>query len=102
MRSGARGCYEVTRARFNDAGPLIRLGRLDEAGRLLAECQRVFEDHADTAMLGQVLTARADLEDEVGNQQAAADLQRAALRLRYARPEPWDIAASAITTWPPT
>ena len=47
-RQRGAGVHEVTRTRFNDAGPLIRLGRLGEAGRLLAECQRVFEDHADT------------------------------------------------------
>jgi hypothetical protein len=84
----------VTRTRFNDAGPLIRLGRLEEAGRLLAECQRVFADHADTAMLAKVLSARADLEARLGHWSAAMDLERAALRLSYARPEPWDIAIS--------
>ena len=92
MRGRGAGVHEVTRFRFNDAGPLIRLGRLAEAGRLLAECQRVFEDHADTANLGKVLSVRADLEDKLGNQRAAADLERAALRLSYARPEPRDIA----------
>jgi hypothetical protein len=82
----------VTRIRYNDAAPLIRLGRLEEAGRLLAECQRVIEDHADTPMLARVLSTRASLENEVGHRQAAADLERAALRLRYARPEPRGIA----------
>jgi hypothetical protein len=52
--------HEVTRTRFNDAKPLIGLERLGEAGLLLAECQRVFEERADTAMLGKVLTVRAD------------------------------------------
>jgi hypothetical protein len=82
----------VTRYLFNDAGPLIELGRLAEAGRLLAECQRVFENHADTANLGRVLSIRANLEGSRENDQAAADLGRAALRLSYAQPEPWDIA----------
>ncbi len=72
----------------------MRLGRLDEAARLLAECQRVFEDHADTASLAKVLIARADLEATRGHWPAAADLQRASLRLRYARPEPEGIAVS--------
>ena len=94
MRERGAGMYAVTRFRFNDARPLIRLGRPAEAGRLLAECQRVFEDHADTAMLGRVLTARADLENDLGNQRSAVDLERAALRLNYARPEPQDIALS--------
>jgi tetratricopeptide (TPR) repeat protein len=88
------GIHEVTRTRFNDAAPLIRLGRLGEARRLLAECQQVYEDHADTTMLAKVLTTRADLEDALGHRQAAADLERAALRLSYARPDPEDIAIS--------
>jgi tetratricopeptide (TPR) repeat protein len=91
-RQRGASLHEVTRTRFNDAGPLIRLGQLDEAGRLLAECQRVFEDHADPAALATVLTTRADLEAVLGRWQAAADLARAALRLSYARPEPQGIA----------
>jgi hypothetical protein len=90
-RRGAR-VHEVTRTRYNDAGPLIRLGRLAEARQVLAECQRVFEDHADTIMLARVLSVRADLENALGRWQAAADLERTALRLRYTRPEPLGIA----------
>jgi hypothetical protein len=93
LRQRGAGVHEVTRFLFNDAVPLIRLGRLEEAGRLLAECQRVFEDHADTPMLARVLAGRADLEDELGHRQAAAELERTALRLSYAWPEPRDIAA---------
>jgi hypothetical protein len=94
QRQRGAGVHEITRTRFKDAGPLIRLGRLGEAGRLLAECQRASEDHADTPVLALVLGTRADLEDALGRWQAAADLERAALRLSYARPEPRDIAAS--------
>jgi hypothetical protein len=93
-RQRSAGVHEVTRTRFNDAWPLIELGRLGEAGRLLAECQRVFEDHADIPMLATVLSTRASLEAALGHRQAAADLERAALRLSYARPEPRDIAIS--------
>ena len=93
-RERGAGRHEVTRTRFKDAWPLIRLGRRAEAGQLLAECQRVFEDHADTPMLAMVLSARADLEDALGRAPAAADLARAALRLSYARPEPRAIAIS--------
>ena len=91
-RGRGAGEHVVTRTRFNDATPLVRLGRLDEASRLLAECQWVFEDHADTAMLAKVLTTRADLEDSLGHWHAAADLERAALRLSYTRSGPEDIA----------
>ena len=91
-RQRGAGLHEVTGARFNDAFPLIRLGRLGEAGRLLAECQRVFEDHVDTTTLARVLGTRADLEAALGHRQASADLTRAALRLSYTRPEPRDVA----------
>jgi tetratricopeptide (TPR) repeat protein len=93
-RQRGAGRHELTRTRVNDAWPLIRLGRLAEAGRLLRECQQVFEDHRDTPRLATVLTTRADLEDESGRAGAAADLERAALRLSYARPDPRDIAIS--------
>ena len=91
-RERGAGVHEVTRTRFNDAGPLIRLGRLAEAGRLLAECQQVFEDHADIPNLARILSTRAILEDELGHREAAVGLERAALRLLYTRPEPQGIA----------
>jgi hypothetical protein len=75
--------HEVARNRFNDADPLIRLGRLAEARLLLADCQQVFEEHADTAMLAMVLSTRATLENALGHGQTATELQCAALRLRY-------------------
>lgn len=90
---GAR-THEVTRTLFNDAGPLIRLRRLEDAERLLAECQRVFEKYADPNRLARVLGTRADLEAELGHQQAAVELGRTALRLCYVRPDPRDIATS--------
>jgi hypothetical protein len=93
-RGRGAGEREVTGTRFNDAGPLIGLGRLDEAARLLAECQRVFENYADTASLAKVLTARADLEATLRHWPVAAGLERAALRLSYTRPEPGGIAIS--------
>jgi tetratricopeptide (TPR) repeat protein len=94
MHGRGAGEHEVTRIRFNDASVLGRLGRLGEAAQLLAECQRVFEDHADTASLAKVLMARADLEANLGHWPAAADLERAALRLSYTRPELQSIATS--------
>src|ERR1035441_6908285 len=38
------GIHEITRTRSSDAFALIQLRRLDEAGRLLRECQQVFEE----------------------------------------------------------
>jgi hypothetical protein len=93
-RGRGAGDHEAASSRSNDARPLIELGRLGEAARLLAECQRVFEVHADTIMLARVLSVRAVLETALGRWQAASDLGRAALRLYYARLEPRDIAIS--------
>jgi tetratricopeptide (TPR) repeat protein len=93
-RQRGAGLHEITRTRFNDTAPLIRLGRLTEAGRLLGECQQVFEDHADTTHLARVLSIRADLENTLGHRETAAEFERTALRLRYARPDPRGIAIS--------
>jgi CHAT domain len=93
-RDRVAGVHQRTRTRFNDAGPLIELGRLDEAGRLLRDCQRVSEEHRDIPMLAMVLGTRADLEAALGHRDAAADLARTAMRLLYANPAPRDIAIS--------
>ena len=93
-RQRGAGLHEITRTRYNDADPLIRLGRLAEAGQLLSECQQVFEDHADTTSLAAVLSTRAVLEDALGHPDAAVEFERTAIRLRYARPDPRDIAIS--------
>jgi tetratricopeptide (TPR) repeat protein len=91
-RARGAGTHEVARTRYNDAGPLIRLGRLEEAEQLLLGCQQVFEDYGDLALLAKVLGTRADLEDERGNLAAAIALEQTATRYIYARPEPADIA----------
>ena len=88
------GIHEITCTRYSDAGPLIGLGQLEAAGVLLSECQQVFEEHADITNLARVLSTRAHLEGELGHQEAAVDFERTAIRLRYTRPVPGDIAAS--------
>ena len=94
----ARGAsiHDIACFRFNDYGPLIRLGRLGEAGRLLTECQQVFEnrDNLDISMLAKVLYARADLEEKRGNLQAALSFGITAIRYAYVRPDPNYIAVS--------
>jgi tetratricopeptide (TPR) repeat protein len=88
------GAREVARTRFNDYGPLLRLGRLADAGLVLADCQQVFEDHYDLPLLGLVFTARADLEDMRGNQAGAVAFEQTALRYTYLRSDPRSLAAS--------
>jgi hypothetical protein len=92
-RARGAGAYEIARFQFSDYGPLLRLGRLDEAEALLAGCQQVFEDHADIRQLAKVFGARADLESQRGNLAAALAFEQTAIRYGYARPDPRDIAA---------
>ena len=92
----ARGAsdYEIIRFRYNDAGPLIQLGRLADAERLLLETQQAYEDQNDIGSLQQVLSTRAVLEIRRGRPQQALELERTAIRLAYIRPQPRDIAIS--------
>jgi tetratricopeptide (TPR) repeat protein len=76
--------YDLARARVNDNGALIRLGRYEEADQLLRQCQHVFEGYQDFSHLAGVFSGRADLEDELGHGGTAIQFGRTALRLRYA------------------
>ena len=93
-RARGASAYEIIRFRYNDARPLIELGRLADAERILLETQQAYEDQNDIAGLQQVLSTRAFLEDSRGRPQQALELQRTAIRLAYVRPEPRDIAIS--------
>jgi CHAT domain len=84
--------YDIICTRFDDADPLIRLGRWTEARQLLAECQEAFEEHADMPRLAHALSTRATLESATGHWLSAADFEQAALRLYYAAAEPYRIA----------
>ncbi|MGH3773970.1 MAG: hypothetical protein ACRDRW_21700, partial [Pseudonocardiaceae bacterium] len=92
-RRGA-SAHETARTRFNNYGPLLELGRLDDAKQVLSECQEVFETVDDITMLAKVYSARAGLEDRRGHLQDALALEHTALRLKYASPEPRSIAMS--------
>ena len=74
---------EIARARFNDYGPLLQLGRLDQAIELLMHCRQVFEGADDIGMLGKVLSALANAEDNRGHRDVATGLERDALRYKY-------------------
>ncbi len=92
-RRGAGG-HELARTAFNDYGPLLGLGRLDDADSLLQGCQSVFEQTGDTVLLGRTLSARANLADERDHLASAVNLERAALRHKYLQPDPDSIAVS--------
>jgi tetratricopeptide (TPR) repeat protein len=90
----ARGAtaYEIIRRSYWDATPLIELGRLDDAERILRECQKAYEDESYVAGLQQVLTVRATLENRRGRPRQALELQRTAIRFAYVQSEIRDIA----------
>lgn len=83
MRGRRAPAAAIARARFNDYGPLLRLGRTDEALDLLLDCRQAFEETHDIEMLGMTLSALADTEDERGHGDAATRLERDALRYSY-------------------
>jgi hypothetical protein len=84
----------TARTRFNDYGPLLRLGRTEEAIALLRDCLRAFQDAHDTEMLGKTLSALADAEDQRGHGEAAVRLERDALRHSYLA---GDVASIAVS-----
>lgn len=85
---------EVARTRFNDYGPLLRLGRHDDARALLVSCRAVFEDECHVGLLGKVYSALADLEDETGGRDAAVRFEEVALGYRYQAGVPADCSIS--------
>ncbi len=92
----ARGESEQQRARtrFNQYGPLLRLGRLDEAQRILEHCLAMERRAGDLMGESKVLSALADLWYTRGNPQQAAELERKALAVRNRLPDPGDRAIS--------
>jgi hypothetical protein len=74
---------EIAPIRFSDYGPLLRLGRTDEALGLLQGCRQVFQDAHDTQALGKVFSALADTEYQRGHGDTALRLERDALRYKY-------------------
>ncbi|SFN88987.1 AAA ATPase domain-containing protein [Geodermatophilus obscurus] len=91
-RRGA-GPYELARTRFNDYGPLMRLGQAPLADEVLRDCQHQFEQARDAGALAAVLGARADLADEQGYSAATTHHAQVALRYLYAGSDPLTIAS---------
>jgi tetratricopeptide (TPR) repeat protein len=85
---------DQARARFNDYGPLLRSGRVQEARQLLRALREVFARERDLAALGKATGALADVEDELGHRDTAIALAQDALRLSYAAGDPGAVALS--------
>jgi tetratricopeptide (TPR) repeat protein len=93
-RSRGADELEVARARFNDYFPLLRLGRYDEARKLLLNCRIVFEAVRHIEGLGAVYSALADLEDQTGGRAAAVRFVEVALGYSYQAGQPEACAKS--------
>ena len=85
---------ELCRTLFNDYYPLLQLGRLAEARKVLYQCRATAEDAKDIASVGKVLGALAEVEDSFGHGDVALDLDGAALRYKYLANDADGIAAS--------
>jgi hypothetical protein len=83
MRSRGAPSAEIARARYSSCGPMIMLGRVDEALELLMDFREVFEHAHDIYMLGKVFGALAAAEASRGRGDAAVDLAREGLRYDY-------------------
>ncbi|NBC33930.1 MAG: CHAT domain-containing protein [Alphaproteobacteria bacterium] len=92
----ARGgsALEQARTRFNGYGPLLPLGRLDDAAALLRDCRAVFEPANAIEEMGAVLSAQADLEARAGRPAQATGFEQAALKYTYLHGAPDDAANS--------
>ncbi len=84
----------IAMSRFNDYGPLLRLGRADEALALVQDCLQNFQDVHDTLMIGRTLAALGTIESERGHGEAAVRFARDALRYEYLAEDVTGIAAS--------
>jgi Tfp pilus assembly protein PilF len=83
MRERHATAANIAHARYNDYGPLLKLGRANDALEMLLDCRKAFSNARDTAMLSAVLTALANVEDQRGHGDAAIRLELDALRYAY-------------------
>jgi tetratricopeptide (TPR) repeat protein len=79
---------------FNDYGPLLRLGRPQEARELLYRCRVAFSRAEDITMMGNTLSALADTDAHLGQIDLAVTQETDALRLKYRGSDPETVAVS--------
>ena len=85
---------EQARTRYNQYGPLMKLGRLTEAQRVVEECLAVYQEANDVTLQSRALSALADIWDERGDLAQAIALERQALSICNRLPDPSDRAIS--------
>jgi len=92
MRRRGAPRADLARALFSDYGPLLSLGRTDEALAVVQECKAAAEQDRDIEMLGVTFGALAEVEDARGHQEVAAARCKDALRYLYSTGNPTDVA----------
>ncbi len=88
--------HEQYRTRFNQYGPLLKLGGLDEAQKVAEECLAVFREADELHSQSAALTALADIWDERGDMEQAIALERKSLSVRNQLPDPRDRGSSHL------
>jgi len=83
---------ELARTRFNQYGPLMSLGRLDDAQQVVESCLVVYRAEEDVTYQSKALTALASVWEERGETGQAVALARQALALCNQLPDPADRA----------
>ena len=85
---------EQARTRFNQYGPLMKLGRLAEAQRVVEACLAVEREAGDLYGQSNALSALANIWKERGDLAQAIALERQALSICNRLPDPSDRAVS--------
>ena len=85
---------EQARTRYNQYGPLMKLGWLAEAQRVVEACLAVFADAGELTAQSAALSALASIWQECGDLAQAIALERQALSIRNRLPDPSDRAIS--------
>jgi tetratricopeptide (TPR) repeat protein len=94
LESLGEGEHGLAITHFNRYGPLLRLGRIGKAQRVIEGCLRVFRDVDDLANEARALSALADLWDKRGDHHQAAAVARQVLAVRNRLP---DLVVRAIS-----
>lgn len=79
---------------FNDYGPLLRLGRVQQARELLHKCRGAFGRAGNLTMMGNTLSALADADAHLGDLKHAVAQETNALQIKYRGSDPEAIAVS--------
>jgi tetratricopeptide (TPR) repeat protein len=97
MRDRSAPAAQIARSAFNDASPLINLGRTQEAFELLTECREEFQKAGSIEGLSKVFGALAHVEHVRGHGENALRFAIEDLRYGYlAGDDPTSIATSYV------